>query len=120
MTSKGSIYPECNPQVLKLFERAGHPAKVLFVALDYAKAQHSALVCNGRGDLVKPAFAVDNTAAGAGQLVRQVRQCAKERRIEAAQVFFGGEDCPAFAENFLDPFRPSTPRSAASYCSVAR
>ena len=75
------------------------------VALDYAKAQHSALICNGLGDLLKGAFAVDNNTAGATQLVRQVRQCAKERKIRPAQVFFGGEDCPAFAENFLRQLR---------------
>ena len=105
MSTKASIYPDCNPQVLKLFEQAGHPAKVMCVALDYAKAQHSALICNGLGDLLKGAFAVDNHTAGASQLVRQVRQCAKERKIRPAQVFFGGEDCPAFAENFLRQLR---------------
>ncbi len=105
MSTKASIYPDSNPQVLKLFEQAGHPAKVICVALDYAKAQHSALICNGLGDLLKGTFAVDNTAAGAAQLVRQVRQCARERKVRPAQVFFGGEDCPSFAENFLRRLR---------------
>ena len=34
------------------------------VALDYAKAQHTALICNGLGELLKSAFAVDNTPRG--------------------------------------------------------
>lgn len=105
MSTKANIYPDCNPQVRKLFEQAGHPAKVLCVALDYAKAQHSVLICNGLGDRLKGAFAVDNTAAGAAQLVRQVRQCAKQRKIRLEQVFFGGEDYPSFAENFLRQLR---------------
>jgi transposase len=105
MPTKANIYSECNPQVLKLFEQAGHPARVLCVALDYAKAQHMALVCNGLGDLLKGAFAVDNTPAGATQLLQQVRQCAKQRRIPTQQVFFGGEDYPTFAENFLRHLR---------------
>ena len=78
---------------------------MLCVALDYAKAQHMALVCNGLGDLLKGAFAVDNTPAGATQLLQQVRQCAKQRRIPTQQVFFGGEDYPTFAENFLRHLR---------------
>jgi transposase len=88
-----------------LFEQAGHPAKVMCVALDYAKAQHTALICNGQGDLLKGAFAVDNTPAGATQLLDQVRQCAKSKKIPPEQVFFGGEDCPYFAENFLRRLR---------------
>jgi transposase len=105
MTTKANIYPDCNPQVLKLFEQAGHPAKVMCVALDYAKAQHSVLICNGLGDLLQGTFAVDNTAPGAAQLVRQVRHCAQARKIRPEQVFFGGEDYPAFAENFLRQLR---------------
>lgn len=105
MSTRANIYPDCNPQVRKLFEPAGHPAKVLGVALDYAKAQHAALICNGLGDRLKGALAVDNTAAGAAQLARQVRPCAKQRKIRSEQVFFGGEDYPSFAENFLRPLR---------------
>ena len=51
MQTKDSIYSDCNPQMVKLFEQAGHPARVMCVALDYAKAQHTALICNGQGDL---------------------------------------------------------------------
>lgn len=105
MTTKASIYRDCNPQIAKLFERAGHPAKVMCVALDYAKSQHTALICNGQGDLLKGAFVVDNTPTGATQLLEQVRQCAKSKKIRSAQVFFGGEDCPYFAENFLRRLR---------------
>jgi transposase len=105
MQTKASIYSDCNPQMVKLFEQAAHPAKVMCVALDYAKAQHTALICNGQGDLLKGAFVVDNTPAGATQLLDQVRQCAKDKKIRPEQIFFGGEDCPYFAENFLRRLR---------------
>ena len=105
MPNKTTIYSRCNPQLLKLFETAGHPAKVLCVALDYAKAQHTALICNGLGDLLKPSFAIDNTAQGAAKLLSEVRACAKSRKVRSEQVFFGGEDYPAFAENFLRHLR---------------
>jgi transposase len=105
MPNKATIYSRCNPQLLKLFERAGHPAKVLCVALDYAKAQHTALICNGVGDLLKPSFAIDNTAQGAAQLLSQVRACAQSRKVRCEHVFFGGEDYPSYAENFLRHLR---------------
>jgi hypothetical protein len=101
MPTKASIYANCNAQLLKLFETAGHPAKVLCVALDFAKAQHVALICNGRGDILKGAFALANSRAGAEQLLEQVCRCAKKRKIDTQHVFFGGEDCPPYAENFL-------------------
>lgn len=101
MSSKSSIYPQGNPQLVKLFELAGHPAKVMCVAMDYAKAQHMILICNGLGDRLKPDFAVDNTAAGAAKLLSEVRTCAKKRKVPPEHVFFGGEDRPSFAENFV-------------------
>src|ERR1019366_149326 len=101
MPTKSSIYSKCNPQLLTLFEQAGHPAKVMCVALDYAKAQHTALICNGLGDLLKPRFVVDNTTQGAAKLLSEVRACAKQRKIRPEHVFFGGEDQPSYAENLL-------------------
>src|SRR3974377_422682 len=105
MSNKASIYPDCNGQIIKLFEQAGHPAKVLCIALDYAKAQHTALICNGMGDLVGGSVAVDNTPAGAKLLLEQVHHCAKQRKVRPTQILFGGEDYPAFAENFLRHLR---------------
>jgi transposase len=101
MPTKSTIYSRCNPQLLKLFEQAGHPAKVLCVALDYAKTHHTALICNGLGDRLKPTFAVENTLQGATQLLGEVRACAKYKKVRPEHVFFGGEDHPSFAENFL-------------------
>ena len=105
MPNRSTIYSRCNPQLLKLFEEARHPAKVLCVALDYAKAQHTALICNGRGDLLKPSFAVENTLQGVTQLLAEVRACAKQKKIRPEHVFFGGEDYPSYAENFLHNLR---------------
>ena len=105
MTTKTSIYSNCNPQLTKLFDKAGHPAKVMCVALDYAKEQHTALICDGSGEVLKGAFALDNSKEGVRKLLAQVRALAKSRRIQPGHVFFGGEDCPSFAENFLRDLR---------------
>lgn len=105
MSNKSTIYSRCNPQLLRLFATAGHPAKVMCVALDYAKAQHMVLICNGVGDRLKPDFPIDNTAQGASQLLHEVRACAKEKKIRPEHIFFGGEDQPAFAQNLLRKLR---------------
>ena len=42
---------------------------------------------------------------GAGQLLQQVRSTAKQRRIRPEHVFFGGEDYPSYAENFVRRLR---------------
>src|SRR5512136_2914460 len=101
MATQSSIYSQNNPQLLKLFEAAGHPAKVMCVAIDYAKAQHTILICNGLGDRLAPQFNVDNTVAGTSQLLSQVRACAQRKKVRLEHVFFGGEDRPSFAENFI-------------------
>jgi transposase len=101
MSNKASIYPRCNPQLVKLFDDAGHPAKLMCVALDYAKAQHTALICNGSGDQLKGTFTVANTAAGAAKLLEEVRACGKRGKISSSHIFFGGEDDPPYAENFI-------------------
>jgi hypothetical protein len=42
MKKPSTIYGNCNPQVAELFASAGLPKKVMCVALDYAKAKHTA------------------------------------------------------------------------------
>lgn len=105
MNNRPSIYSKCNPELTGVFEIARHPAKVMCVALDYAKTQHSALICNGLGDVLRSPFGVENSLAGAKELLKTVRTCAKQNRIDLPQVFFGGEDQPSFAENFLRQLR---------------
>lgn len=75
------------------------------MALDYAKRSHTALICDGQGALLKPAWALENTAAGAEQLLAEVQKCARQRRIRPEHVFFAGEDYPSYAENFIRVLR---------------
>lgn len=69
--------------------------------MDYAKAKHTILFCNGLGDRLKPNLVIDNSAAGATQLLEEVRACAKKKKMGCEHVFFGGEDLPSYAENFV-------------------
>jgi transposase len=38
-------------------------------------------------------------------LLDEVGQCAKRRKLRPENIFFGGEDCPSFAENFTRRLR---------------
>lgn len=100
-----SIYTNADPQLLKLFEQAGHLCKVLCAPLDFAKKSHATLFCNGAGDVLKKAFHVPNSSGGVEQLVSEVRATCRHRAIELKHVFFGGEDTPSYAENFTAELR---------------
>ncbi len=105
MNNKVSIYGNCNPQLAKIFETAEHSAKVMCVALDYAKEKHMALICDGRGRVLQASWPVENSAAGVQALLERVGQCAKRHQIKREHVFLGGEDCPSYAENFVRRLR---------------
>ena len=71
------------------------------MAIDYAKREHRALICNGCGDILAAAFTVHNDAAGVAFLRDAVSACIKRHGIALQHVCFGGEDEPAWAANFL-------------------
>jgi hypothetical protein len=105
MSKQNSVYSNCNPLLMKLFKEAGDPSRLLCVALDFAKGEHTALICNGRGDMIKAAFTVTNDRAGTEKLLAEVEQAARKQRVRLDHVFIGGEDYPSFAENFLRRLR---------------
>jgi len=51
-SKKRSIYKSQNARIQAIFEKAQDPRKVLCVAIDYAKAKHVALICDGNGDIL--------------------------------------------------------------------
>ena len=59
-----SIFQSSNPAIEKLFAEAGSPKKVMCIPIDYAKRQHTALVCNGVGMQLRAPFNVHNTTEG--------------------------------------------------------
>lgn len=100
-----SIYTNADPTLLKLFELAGDLRKVLCAPLDFAKKSHMALFCNGLGDILKRPFHVANSPAGVKKLLQEVAATCRHRAISSKHVFFGGEDLPSYAENFLAQLR---------------
>lgn len=100
-----SIYTKADPAVLKLFAQAGNRQKVLCAPLDFAKDSHAVMFCNGAGDVLKKAFHVPNSPAGAERLVAELKATCQHRGIGSKHVLLGGEDLPSYAENFLAELR---------------
>lgn len=101
MENTTSIYSKQNPKIRQILEQAGSPAKALCGAFDYAKAKHVVLLCNGFGDIIKKSFPVDNSPKGIEKLLEEVRSTCAHRGIKKEHVFFGGEDSPSYAQNFI-------------------
>jgi transposase len=96
-----SIFKNRNPDLVKLFEQAGHPRKVMCVSLDYAKQTHTVLIANGEGQGLKEILDVRNTPAGVAFLHGNVDRLCKKHGIDKKHVCFGGEDCGWFSNNFI-------------------
>jgi hypothetical protein len=96
-----SIFSKQHSKIREILDQAGSPTKVMCVAMDYAKAKHVVLFCNGFGDILKKAFAVDNSTTGLQHLLEEVRRTCQHRSIQKKYVFFGGEDNPSYVQNFV-------------------
>ena len=96
-----SIFQRKNQDIVELFESAQHPKKVACVALDYAKATHTALICNGEGKRLKAAFPVENNVEGLEYILERVDEICRKHHISHKHVFFGGESCGTYALNFI-------------------
>jgi transposase len=100
MNSK-PVFKSLNQDICEIFDRAGHPKKVMVVALDYAKLTHTALICDGEGTSMKAPFDVENTPEGLRFLQQQIEASMRRHALPAKQVIIGGEDCGSFSLNFV-------------------
>ncbi len=96
-----SIFQRSNHAIEKMFADAGKPEKVMCIPIDYAKRQHTALVCNGKGMQLRGSFNIHNTTEGVEFLDQTIKGLCKKHSIRKEHVFFGGEDCTAFCYNFI-------------------
>jgi transposase len=96
-----SVYQRQCAHVAELFRAAGSPGKVLVAVLDFAKEKHLCLLCNGNGDQLLNPFPVHNNRQGLQHLLERLQTTAKRHAIDPKHVIIGGEDCPAYALNFL-------------------
>lgn len=96
-----SIFQRTNPAIEKMFAEAGKPEKVMCIPIDYAKRQHTALVCNGAGEQLRSPFNIHNTLEGVAFLDKIIRGLCRKHHIRRQHVFFGGEDCGSYCFNFI-------------------
>ena len=75
------------------------------IPMDYAKKDHVVMFCSGNGDILRKPFSVKNSLEGKNYLVDQVKKSCRRRGINRQHVFFGGEDCGAYADNFITALR---------------
>jgi transposase len=97
-----SIAQRSNPAIENLFREAGDPKKVMCLPIDYAKGQHTAMVCNGLGERLRGVFHIHNSPAGVAFVEEVIDGLCRKHAICKEHVFFGGEDCSAIAFNFID------------------
>ncbi|MBU4498036.1 MAG: transposase zinc-binding domain-containing protein [Verrucomicrobia bacterium] len=75
------------------------------VPIDYAKADHTVLFCNGYGEVLRQPFTAKNTPEGVAYLVQQIQSTCRHRDIAPRYVFCGGEDGGPYALNFIESLR---------------
>ena len=100
-----SVYTKPQPELRNLFDQAGDARNVVCAPIDYAKRKHTVLFCNGVGDILKKAFAVDNSPTGLTDLLAHLNATCRHHHLQPTNAFFGGEDIPAWAENFITALR---------------
>ncbi len=102
---KRSIYGQRSQELLRIYEEAGTSKKVLVGAIDYAKKDHVVMFCNGNGDILCKPFPVKNTPDGVEFLIARMESTCRYHKINTKHVFFGGEDCGSYTENFAESVR---------------
>jgi len=102
---KRSIYQQQSQELMRIYEEAASSKKVLIGAIDYAKLNHTVMLCNGNGDVLRKPFNVENTPEGIEYLLEQVGSTCRYHKIDSKHAFFGGEDCGSFTGNFVEGLR---------------
>jgi transposase len=102
---KRNIFQNQSQEILALFEMAGNRSKVMCVPIDYAKKDHVVMFCNGNGKILRKPFSVKNSPEGKNYLIDQVTKSCLHHGIKPEHVFYGGEDCGSYADNFIFALR---------------
>ena len=102
---KRNIFQNQSQEILAIFEMAGDRSKVMCVPMDYAKKDHVVMLCNGNGKIIRKPFSVKNSPEGKIFLIDQVTKSCRHHGIKPEHVFYGGEDCGSYADNFIFALR---------------
>jgi len=102
---KANVFQNQSQEILKLFEMAGDRSKVMCIPIDYAKKDHLAMFCNGNGRIIRKPFSIKNSPEGKKYLIDEVTKSCRHHGISRQHIFFGGEDCGSYADNFITTLR---------------
>jgi transposase len=102
---KTNVFQNQSQEILKLFEMAEDRSKVMCIPIDYAKKDHLAMFCNGNGKIIRKPFSIKNSPEGKKYLIDQVTKSCRHHGINRRHIFFGGEDCGSYADNFITALR---------------
>lgn len=102
---KANVFQNQSQEILKLFEMAGDRSKVMCIPIDYAKKDHLAMFCNGNGRIIRKPFSIKNSPEGKKYLIDEVTKSCRHHGISHQHIFFGGEDCGSYADNFITTLR---------------
>ena len=86
-SAPSSIYRNQSVRLKAIFDEAKSPSRVLCVPLDFAKAKHVALICDGNGDVLKRPFPLHNSAEGVDFLDQEIQATARRRKIAKKHIF---------------------------------
>ncbi|MCK5266562.1 MAG: transposase, partial [Spirochaetes bacterium] len=102
---KRNVFQNQSQEILSLFEMAEDKSKVMCIPIDYAKKDHMAMFCNGNGRIIRKPFSIKNSPEGKNYLIDQVIKSCRHHDINLQHIFFGGEDCGSYADNFISTLR---------------
>jgi transposase len=102
---KRNIFQNQSQEILAIFEKAGDRSKIMCVPMDYAKKDHVVMFCNGNGKIFRKPFSVKNSPEGKNYLIDQVTKSCRHHGIKPEHVFYGGEDCGSYTDNFIFALR---------------
>lgn len=81
-----TIFQQQSQELIQIYEEAGNSKKVLVVAMDYAKKEHTVMFCNGNGDILRKPFAVWNNPEGVNYLLEQVKRNCNYHKIKTKET----------------------------------
>ncbi|MDA3918915.1 MAG: transposase [Deltaproteobacteria bacterium] len=102
---KKNIFDNQSQEIISLFEMAENRSKVMCIPMDYAKKDHMVMFCNGNGKIIRKPFSIKNSLGGKRYLIDQVKKSCRHNGIKLQHVFFGGEDCGSYTDNFISSLR---------------
>jgi len=102
---KTNIFQNQSQEILTLFEMPKDRSKVMCIPMDYAKKDHVVMFCNGNGKVIRKPFSIKNSPQGVKYLIDQVTRSCRHNKIDMKHIFFGGENCGTYADNFINPLR---------------